>query len=352
MSRVVTLNDIAKQAGLSKCTVSYALRDSPRTSLATRRRVRRIADELGYRPNPLASLWMSQVRAPVRGGLRATIGYLINDGSGTGEELRAPHRRLVEGAGRRARELGYGFDLFPWEVRGMTSDRFHDILAARGIHGLILSPLAPGRMDHVPWIRWDRFASAVLGFSLVEPMLHRAANFQGHSMRRICLELFRRDYQRPALVVDSAVNRKFDFAWTAVFRERVLRSGKRFEAESVFEFSESLPMARFRDWLERFAPDVVICEDEAILSAVEASGRAVPGDLGVVFTKLPEPGNGMSGIDQREEEIGAAAVDLVVEQLALNRFGVPESPKTVLIEGRWIAGRTLRAVADREPQTL
>jgi hypothetical protein len=38
--------------------------------------------------------------------------------------------------------------------------------------------------------------------------------------------------------------------------------------------------------------------------------------------------------------VGAAAVDLVVEQLHGNSYGLPEIPKTVLIEGRWITGTT------------
>ncbi len=46
---------------------------------------------------------------------------------------------------------------------------------------------------------------------------------------------------------------------------------------------------------------------------------------------------GCAGIDQNGERVGAAAVDLVVEQLHANEFGLPQNPKTVLIEGRWVA---------------
>ena len=49
---------------------------------------------------------------------------------------------------------------------------------------------------------------------------------------------------------------------------------------------------------------------------------------------------GCSGIDQNNERVGAAGVDLVVEQLQSNDFGLPENPKTVLIEGRWVPGTT------------
>jgi hypothetical protein len=49
---------------------------------------------------------------------------------------------------------------------------------------------------------------------------------------------------------------------------------------------------------------------------------------------------GCAGIDQSGERVGAAAVDLVVEQLHANEFGRPPNPKTVLIEGRWVPGKT------------
>lgn len=51
----VTINDIAKHLNLSKSTVSYALNGGPRpVSADVRERVQRAAEELGFRPNPVA----------------------------------------------------------------------------------------------------------------------------------------------------------------------------------------------------------------------------------------------------------------------------------------------------------
>jgi len=47
----VTIADLARALGMDKSSVSLALRDSPRISLATRRRVRRAATEQNYSPN-------------------------------------------------------------------------------------------------------------------------------------------------------------------------------------------------------------------------------------------------------------------------------------------------------------
>ena len=51
MANRPTLRTIAQLAGLSHVAVSKALRDAPDISQATKERVRKIADELGYTPN-------------------------------------------------------------------------------------------------------------------------------------------------------------------------------------------------------------------------------------------------------------------------------------------------------------
>ncbi|WP_245294720.1 LacI family DNA-binding transcriptional regulator [Rhizobium rhizosphaerae] len=49
-----TIRDVAKAAGVSIATASNALNGMGRTNAETRERVRRIADEIGFRPNALA----------------------------------------------------------------------------------------------------------------------------------------------------------------------------------------------------------------------------------------------------------------------------------------------------------
>jgi LacI family repressor for deo operon, udp, cdd, tsx, nupC, and nupG len=51
----VNMADVARQAGVSTATVSRALRDMPGVSIATRERIKRIADELSYVVSPEAS---------------------------------------------------------------------------------------------------------------------------------------------------------------------------------------------------------------------------------------------------------------------------------------------------------
>jgi DNA-binding LacI/PurR family transcriptional regulator len=52
--RRVSIKDVARAAGVSVTTVSHALNDKGRLNALTRRRVKDLADRLGYQPNPAA----------------------------------------------------------------------------------------------------------------------------------------------------------------------------------------------------------------------------------------------------------------------------------------------------------
>lgn len=67
----VTLNDVAAAAGVSIATASKALNDTGRMSAETRGRVRRVALEMGFRPNALAKSLTSK--------RSFTVGLLSND---------------------------------------------------------------------------------------------------------------------------------------------------------------------------------------------------------------------------------------------------------------------------------
>ena len=72
----VNLLMVARAAGLSKATVSRALRDDPRQSVATRRRVHAVARELGYRPHPMVTALMTQIRTTRRTRFHGNLAVL------------------------------------------------------------------------------------------------------------------------------------------------------------------------------------------------------------------------------------------------------------------------------------
>lgn len=55
MNREVTIYDIAKELNISAATVSRAINGNPRTNAKTAEKVNRMAQELGYQSNKVAS---------------------------------------------------------------------------------------------------------------------------------------------------------------------------------------------------------------------------------------------------------------------------------------------------------
>lgn len=78
-SRAPTIVTVAAAAGVSPMTVSKVLRGTGRISAATRERVIRVADELGYVPNGLAGALSSQ-NSQIVGVLIPSIGDMVYSG--------------------------------------------------------------------------------------------------------------------------------------------------------------------------------------------------------------------------------------------------------------------------------
>jgi hypothetical protein len=69
----------------------------------------------------------------------------------------------------------------------------------------------------------------------------------------------------------------------------------------------------------------------------------VPDDIGLVHLDLHAGLKDWAGMRQNNEQIGIAAVDMLVGQLHRNEFGPPPFQKCMFIEGTWVDGETVRA---------
>ncbi|MFE7585464.1 LacI family DNA-binding transcriptional regulator [Streptomyces gardneri] len=103
----VRLVDVAREAGLSKTTVSAALNDTGRLSPAVREKARETARRMGYRPNATAR----QLRA----GRAKLIGYVVGESvDARSVFLESPYfARLTGATAATALRRGYAMVLLP-----------------------------------------------------------------------------------------------------------------------------------------------------------------------------------------------------------------------------------------------
>src|SRR5687767_4022160 len=154
-ARPVTLQDIARRGGVSKMTVSLALRGHPHAAADTRERLRSLANEMGYRPNPLIAANMAQLRAGRRTAFAGTLAFAgIGDSPVRINEPNTQNTRIFVGARRRAEALGYRIEWFSLEDETVDGARLSDIIKARGILGVVLG--ANCMVDPRWHLDWER----------------------------------------------------------------------------------------------------------------------------------------------------------------------------------------------------
>lgn len=324
------MQTIADLAGVSKNTVSCALRADPRISQATREKIHRIAQEVGYRPNPMVSALMQSLRQSHGSVSSANLGFVHSCAKPDDWRSREYYHRLFKGAEARANEMGYNLTPIWGAEPGMTVDRMTKILRSRNVLGLIFGPMA-SNID-LP-IDWNLLPMAAMGVSLCEPQLHRAATYFTHAIPRAWQELRALGYRRIGVVFSEEANRRVDFA---------LQAGCAILSSSLAEepvptlLSNKTNSEEFRRWMEKHQLDALISGfGHHLMVLLEDAGLRVPEDIGLVTLM----GESLPGayIERDWDAIGAATVDLVVGQLLRNERGIPQKPKTVLIEGEWHA---------------
>ena len=337
------MQQIADAAGVSRMAVSLALRNSPKISAATAARIRQLADELGYRPNPMVSALMTQLRHAREVKKQSVLAYVTAFPTEGGWRRPGPLLAFHDGAQRRAAELGYTLE--EWWLRrpGMTERRFCDILSTRDIHGMIVAPLPVGASELE--FDWPHFAAASISYSLAAPQLNRASNDHFSAINIAIQELTALGYNRIGLAIPEESDVRVRQQWTAAmlsYQQHIRLS------ERVPTLFNSAPASRsFANWFQEHQPHAVMSLGSDCLRVFAELGLRVPQDVGFVNLALMPDDREMAGVNQYSDLVGAAAVDLVDAQLRRNERGVPRHAKTVLISGEWVPGPTVRDLRAR-----
>lgn len=336
-----SMKDVAKVAGVGKSTVSLALRNDPRLRPETRQRIQQVAADLGYRQNPTVAHLMAQLRAGRAAAFQGVLA-ILNAASDEFLLARDPaYRKWVSGCCERAEQLGYSIDTFWLHDSELPPNKLKRVLHARNIRGVVLAAVTS--QDAVPQGQfWRDFSCVSIGMHLPRPDLHFASNDQFSTAQNTVAQLARLGYKRPGLVLDPARDAVIEFRFAGGFL-----TGQR-----VFPAEERVPQLElvrpdiqiFQRWLEKYRPDAIATIHVEVRDWLDQLGRKVPKDIGLAHLDLTdaEEHAGWSGMDQKNDIVGAAAVDLLVAQIHRSESGIPEFPRSIQIESAWIDGTTTR----------
>ena len=335
-----TMQQIADAVGCSRMAVSLALRNSPKISAPTSARIRKVADEMGYRPNPMVSALMTQLRHGRAVKRPSTLAYVTAYPTEDGWRQPGLFTEFHTGAKKRAEALGYTLEEYWLRRPGLTEKRFCDVLFARNILGLVIAPLPSGGGTLA--LDWPRFASAAIGYSVTSPNIHRASNDQYSTIRLALAELTRLGYRRPGLALTRDGDERVKRNWSAgmLVEQSLLPPGRCVPlllADAPFEEA-------FGAWFTAHRPDVILTQEWRCGRVLKNLGLRVPQDVGLANLGVTAEEPQWAGMNQNAGLVGAAALDLVDAQLRRNESGIPVQQKTVVIPGHWVAGPTVREV--------
>ena len=104
---IPSMQSIAKRAGVSCQTVSLALRNHPKISVETRTRIQKLADQLGYCPDPFVSSLMARIQSGKPVKQLGTLAFINSFTPSDNRRHSSIYTEFFEGAAERSRQCGY-----------------------------------------------------------------------------------------------------------------------------------------------------------------------------------------------------------------------------------------------------
>jgi DNA-binding LacI/PurR family transcriptional regulator len=304
----VTMDDVARRAGVSRALVSIVMREAPGASEEKRRRVLVAAAELGYRPD---------VRAQSLAGQRSrVIGVMF------GVTVGAFHFELLDGLFAAAESHGHNLIISP-----LTKSR-DEGTAARSLQGFRFDALIMLSPPTAHPLLAGRIPLAVVGWHVEHPQVDvvRTDNEQGvRSAVDHLVALGHRDIAHidggETMIADARRS-----AFLAAMEHHGLSALARVEPGGQGQI-DGLAGARRLCAAERPPTGLVAYNDDIAIAAISVfaqHGMAVPGGISVVgyddssMAQLSPVA--LTSVAQRPDEMGRLAVERMVARVEQRRI--------------------------------
>lgn len=333
----VLMKDVAKVAGVHQTTVSLALRNHPSLPQATRDRIQKLANELGYRPDPALSALVAYRQATKNQPSEQVIAWIINVKEARRMDQHHVHRLLVAGAKERASELGYKLDVFWLGKEYKDSKSLNRVLKARGIQGVILG--AFDYYDEPFELDWDLFSCIKVSPLPENLAFDTVLCDQIDAVGKVIADLKRVGVKRFGLAVSEfeEIHNHFTFAAGFHTHRRVIAPEdwiEPFYFQHGSDYKEDVVPTTL-EWARKHKINALISNwnnMEGVAKQLNEEGqecRFIPLDADEHTTRH-------GGINQDHHENGRRAVDMTVGQIKTFRRGQENNPSTALVATKMI----------------
>lgn len=309
----LTLEDIAKQAGVSRSTVSRVINDKPFVRDAVRARVWEVINKTGYQPNVAARSLASQRSYMIGLVLPHSVSYMFSDPF-------IPH--LIQGIAQSCNRSDFTLGLFHASTKEDEKKMYPRVSRAGLLDGVILQaghhgdPLMDRLIDSdLPLVFVGRpFQSKNVSYVDIDN-IEGAYNAVSH--------LIRQGYSRIATIAGTqlstvGIDRKQGYI--RALHDRDLPIDDDLIAEG--DFSEEGGYQAMRDLLSARPEAVFAASDTMAIGAIRAvrdAGLKIPDDIAVVgFDDLPVAkmtSPALTTIRQPINRLGSTAVETLINMI-------------------------------------
>lgn len=333
----ISMQHVADAAGVSKNTVSLALRGSRLVADATRERVLRTVEELGYRLNPGMSKLMSEVSLHPKHRRYASIAFFNHFSHPFESDRHLPLRGFYRGALRQARALGYEVKEYPRpQSPGAKRQRDRAVWTA-GVDGLAVFPFEEGHGDD------DLSALAIpkvtLGFTWMREEGSRVACDYFGNMITLYRKLTSLGCRRIGVLVGDDMNQRTALRLTGGYFAAAGEAGHR----ALPGVSSAMNLREIDQFAQRKKCDGLLVSESFSYDAWKAPDWEKLGSGLRIASYCLSPvqrAQGLAGVDENYESVGEVAITLLAAQIQSPLPG-DTTPLSVRVPGLFYEGESL-----------
>ncbi|MDR1281805.1 MAG: LacI family transcriptional regulator [Opitutaceae bacterium] len=337
----VTQQDIADRVGVSRSAVSMAFRNHQGISAAMRERIQKEATGMGYAPDPMLASLAAYRNRQRPASFHGTLAWLVNTTSDFQWDTVGQFTEVFEGARDSAARHGFTMEVFDVARDGAPRlARAGAVLRARNVAGILVAP-QPAPDTSLEEFPWADFSAVASGYTLARPRLHVVAAAQFSAVLECLRQLRETGHRRIGFWLSPMHLKRTRLQYLGAWLASQEVAGLGGQVLAVLREKEFNPGVLDR-WLRRYRPDGII-SSSYMPDRLRELGWRVPEDVSVVCPHLPNGESPVSGVCEAPRDCGSAAADLLVSLIHRGERGMPRVPRTVLVDGCWVEGKTLRA---------
>jgi DNA-binding LacI/PurR family transcriptional regulator len=337
-ARIVTLKDIASELGVHHSTVSRALRKDPQVSKSIQEKAARVAERMGYKPDPVMQALSRYRLGKLDRQYLGTLAWLVNECPKQIETRKPGFMMHFESSQKVAEQSGYKLQYFYLKEKGMTTKRMRDILRSRGICGVLLPPQPLGgtslKMD------FSSFSVMTIGNTLASPQFNKVGPSQYANSYSMAKRLLEDENRMVGIYLPRTIDKRSDGRFSSGFwrAQQEIPESRRIPICLPDAYCES----EFKNWFKEHRPNTLISTPEPTYEWLTRLGIDIPGEVENYFPADQPDDHICAYIQEDWPRIYHTAVVHLIGQVERGELGIPVLPHRVTIRGSWVDGRLAR----------